>query len=338
MKTAENKSSILQLIERKLIDNTPKTDADFVNMKEADQLVSLLTSEFSHLLDLAHAVRLKYCGDGVDLESLVSAKTGGCIEDCAFCSQSIHFETDIKRHPLFKPGKILELAKASEAAGAQQYCIVVAVRGPDEPLMKRVLEAVDLIHAETNLKVDCSLGLLTEDQAQRLKDAKVNHYNHNLESAESFFPNICTTHSWQDRADTCRTVRKVGMGLCSGGIFGMGESWQQRLELAFSLRELGVEEVPLNFLDARPGTPMAQKTPLGPMDALRICAIYRLILPKIILRYGGGRELILRDLQAFGLRGGVNAMVIGNYLTTEGRQATDDLQLLKDLGMPVAQL
>lgn len=333
-----SKNSVLHRIDEKLIKSTPETEADFVNIEEARELVALPTSDFGDLLDLAHAVRLKYCGEGVDLESLVSAKTGGCIEDCAFCSQSIHFETDIKKHPLFKPGKILELAKASEEAGAQQYCIVVAVRGPDEPLMKRVLEAVDLIHDQTNLKVDCSLGLLNKDQAIRLKNAGVNHYNHNLESAQSFFPNICTTHTWQDRADTCRLVRSVGMGLCSGGIFGMGETWEQRLELAFSLRELDVEEVPLNFLDARPGTPMQQKTPLNPMDALRVCAIYRLVLPRIILRYGGGRELILRDLQAFGLRGGVNAMVIGNYLTTEGRQATDDLQLLKDLGMPVQQL
>lgn len=322
--------ALLERVEHRLLD-----DSSPIEERDASLLAEVEGEGVVDLLALAHRVRLHYCGDGVELESLISAKTGGCIEDCAFCSQALRFDTGIKRHPLFKPERIVEVAKASEAAGASQYCIVVAVRGPDEPLMRRVLEAIELIHAQTSLKVDCSLGLLDEDQARRLRDAGVHHYNHNLEGARSFFPKICTTHSWEDRAETCRLVKRTGMGLCSGGIFGMGESWAQRIELALQLRDLGVDEVPLNFLDPRPGTPLGSLTPLEPIEALKVCAIYRLILPDVVLRYGGGRELVLRDLQALGLTGGVNGLIVGNYLTTGGRAAADDVQMVRDLGMPI---
>ena len=310
-------------------------DKGLVDFETALALTELDAPRMPDLLALAHRVRLHYCGEGVEVESLISAKTGGCIEDCAFCSQSVRYQSPIDRHPLLKPDVILEGAKASEAAGATQYCIVVAVRGPDEPLMRRVLEAIDLIHAETSMKVDCSLGLLTDEQAQRLADAGVHHYNHNLEAARSFFPNIVQTHRWEERVETCKRAKRAGMGLCSGGIFGMGESWRQRVEMAFELRELGVDEVPLNFLNPRPGTPLGDRPKLGAMDALKICAIYRLVLPDVVLRYGGGRELVLRDLAALGLTGGVNAMIIGNYLTTTGIAPEDDLKLIADLGMPI---
>ena len=302
---------------------------------DALALAELSAAQVPDLLSLAHRVRVHFCGDGVELESLISAKTGGCIEDCAFCSQSVHFDSPIDRHALLKPEKILAGAKASEAAGASQYCIVVAVRGPDEPLMRIVLRAIELIHEQTALKVDCSLGLLTPEQATRLKQAGVYHYNHNLEGSRSFFPQIVTTHSWEARAETCRIVKAVGMGLCSGGIFGMGESWRQRVELAYELRELGVDEVPLNFLDPRPGTPLGDQPLLSAIDALKVTALFRLILPDVVLRYGGGREKILRDLQAMGLTGGANGLIVGNYLTTTGRSAHDDVTLVRDLGMPI---
>ena len=201
--------------------------------------------------------------------------------------------------------------------------------------MDQVLRAVNAIHAETGLDVDCSLGILTRPQAEALRDAGVHHYNHNLETSRSYFPQIVSTHTWEERAETCRLVTELGMKLCSGGILGMGETWEQRLELAYELRELGPDEIPLNFLNPRPGTPLAGRRPLEAHDALRAIAIFRLVFPDRIIRYAGGRELVLRDAQALGLVGGVNGMIVGNYLTTAGRPAAEDVRLAADLGMPV---
>ena len=306
-----------------------------ITPEEARALVELPASELPALLALAHEVRRRWWGEGVELESLISAKTGGCPEDCAFCSQSIHYDAPAQRHAFLALDEVMGAARATEASGASHFCIVVAVRGPDRRLMGQVLRAVERIRAETSLEVDCSLGILDRAQAEALRDAGVHRYNHNLETARSFFPEIVTTHSWEERADTCRLVRDVGMGLCSGGIIGMGETWEQRLELAFELRELEPDEVPLNFLNPRPGTPLAGQRPLAAQDALRAIAIFRLVFPDRIIRYAGGRELVLRDLQALGLVGGVNGMIVGNYLTTAGRPAAEDVKLVEDLGMPV---
>lgn len=306
-----------------------------IELEEARELVELPAAELPALLSLAHEVRRRWWGEGVELESLISAKTGGCPEDCAFCSQSIHFDSPAQRHAFLPLEEVMGAARATEASGASHFCIVVAVRGPDRRLMDQVLEAVAAIHAETSLDVDCSLGLLTRDQAEALRDAGVHRYNHNLEAARSFFGEIVTTHTWDERAETCRLVTDVGMSLCSGGILGMGETWEQRLEMAYQLRELGPSEIPLNFLNPRPGTPLAGRPPLEPSDALRAVAIYRLIFPDIIIRYAGGRELVLRDAQALGLVGGVNGMIVGNYLTTAGRPAAEDVRMVEDLGLPV---
>ena len=300
---------------------------------EARELVALPPEELPRLLNLAHEVRRRWWGEGVELESLISAKTGGCQEDCAFCSQSMHYDAPAQRHAFLPLDQVLAAARATEASGASAFCIVVAVRGPDQRLMDQVLRAVEAIHAETSLYVDCSLGILTRPQAEALRDAGIHHYNHNLETSRSFFPEIVTTHTWEERAETCRLVTELGIKLCSGGILGMGETWEQRLELAFELRELNPDEIPLNFLNPRPGTPLAGRTPLGAHDALRAIAIFRLVFPDRIIRYAGGRELVLRDAQALGLVGGVNGMIVGNYLTTAGRPAAEDVRLAADLGL-----
>jgi biotin synthase len=185
------------------------------------------------------------------------------------------------------------------------------------------------------MNVACSLGILTRDQAETLAAAGVHRYNHNLETARSFFPSIATTHSWDERYETCRLVQEVGMELCSGGIMGMGESWDQRIEFAFQLRELSPSEIPLNFLNPRPGTPLSGRPVLGPLEALKCIALFRLIHPTVLLRYAGGREVTLRDLQATGMLAGINALIVGNYLTTLGRSPEQDLAMLEDLGMPV---
>jgi biotin synthase len=303
--------------------------------EEARALVDLPAAELPALLELAHEVRRRFWGEGVELESLISAKTGGCPEDCAFCSQSSHYDAPAQRHPFLALDEVMRAARATEAAGATHFCIVAAVRGPDRRLMNQVLRAVERIRAETALEVDCSLGILTREQAEALRDAGIHRYNHNLETARSFFPSIVTTHSWEERVETCQLVREVGIGLCSGGILGMGETWDQRIEFAYELRALDPDEVPLNFLNPRPGTPLAGRPPLAAADALRAIAIFRLVFPGAIIRYAGGRELVLRDLQALGLVGGVNGMIVGNYLTTAGRPAAEDVRLAEDLGMPV---
>jgi biotin synthase len=306
-----------------------------ITMDEARELVELPAAELPALLSLAHEVRRRWWGEGVELESLISAKTGGCQEDCAFCSQSMHYDAPAQRHAFLPLEDVMGAARATEASGATHFCIVVAVRGPDRRLMNQVLRAVETIRRETSLQVDCSLGLLTRAQAEALRDAGVYHYNHNLEASRSFFPQIVTTHTWEERYETCQLVREVGMELCSGGILGMGETWEQRLELAFELASLEPDEIPLNFLNPRPGTPLGGRRPLQAHDALRAIAIFRLVFPDRIIRYAGGRELVLRDLQALGLVGGVNGMIVGNYLTTAGRPAAEDVRLAEDLGMPV---
>lgn len=308
-----------------------------ITVEQARALVELPDAELPALVALAHRVRLRYCGEAVEVESLISAKTGGCPEDCAFCSQAARFRSPIAVHAFLPPEQVLASAKSAEELGATQFCIVVAVRGPDERLMRQALDAVAAIRRETALDVHCSLGILTREQARALAQAGVARYNHNLETARSFFPRIVTTHTWEEREETCRLVKEEGMELCSGGIFGMGETWEQRIEFASELRELGPVEIPLNFLDPRPGTPLAHQPLLSPLEAVGICALFRLFFPRETLRYAGGREVVLRDLQALGLLAGVNGLIMGNYLTTTGRPPKEDLRMLEDLGMPRAE-
>ena len=290
------------------------------------------------MLDLAHRVRLAWCGEQVSLESILSTKTGGCPEDCAFCSQSAAFNTPVKPQPYLTRDEVVSAARDAQANGATEFCLVLAIKGPDERAMDHILEAAAAIQSETQLEVAVSAGLLTREQAQTIADAGVVRYNHNLEAAASFFPSICTTHSWEERWDTCRFVRETGMELCSGGILGMGESARQRAELALALRDLEPTEVPINFLNPRPGTPLGTAATLDPKLALHGVALFRLIIPFAMLRYAGGREVVLGDLQAAGILGGANGLIVGNYLTTLGRPTSDDIAMLRDLQVPVKAL
>jgi biotin synthase len=232
------------------------------------------------------------------------------------------------------------LAAAAETAklGASEFCIVLAVRGPDERTMQRILELVPLVQEQTGLNVAVSAGILDEQQARRLAEGGVHRYNHNLETARSHFPKVVTTHTWDERFETCDLVRRNGMELCCGVLLGMGESTAQRIELLGQLREVEPAEVPLNFLNPRPGTPFADKLIVKPLEALRWIALFRLALPSVILRYAGGREVTLRELQAMGMTSGINALIVGNYLTTLGRTPDEDLQMLDDLRMPIGAL
>ena len=290
------------------------------------------------VLQVAHEVRMAWCGPEVEVEGIVSLKTGGCPEDCHFCSQSGLFMSPVRAVWLDIPA-LVEAARQTAATGATEFCIVAAVRGPDERLMAQLADGVEAIREAVDINIAASLGMLSQAQVDQLVALGVHRYNHNLETARSFFPQVVTTHSWEERWDTLRMVRESGMEVCCGGILGLGETVEQRAEFAIQLQALDPHEVPLNFLNPRPGTPLSDQPVLDPRDALRAIAAFRLALPRTILRYAGGREITLGDLGTRdGLLGGINAVIVGNYLTTLGRSPGDDLALLDELSMPVKAL
>lgn len=290
------------------------------------------------LAALAHEVRLQWCGPEVEVEGILSVKTGGCPEDCHFCSQSSAFDTPVKATPFLDTDEVLAAARETGALGASEFCIVLAVKGPDERTLSRILELVPVINSETGMDVAVSAGILTDDQARRLAEGGVHRYNHNLETARSYFSKVVTTHTWEERLETCELVRKYDMELCCGALLGMGETVDHRIELLTQLQELDPTEVPVNFLNPRPGTPLGATPTTGPLEAIRWIAMFRLALPAVTLRYAGGREITLRELQAMGMTSGINALIVGNYLTTLGRTPTEDLQMLADLKMPIGAL
>ena len=311
-----------------------------VGLDEAGVLAVLQLSDedLPAALQLAHEVRMRWCGPEVEVEGIVSLKTGGCPEDCHFCSQSGWFTSPVRSVWLDIPS-LVEAAKQTAATGATEFCIVAAVRGPDARLMTQMRDGVAAIRAAVDIQVAASLGMLSQEQVDELVAMGVHRYNHNLETCRSYFPNVVTTHSWEERWETLRMVRESGMEVCCGGILGLGETVEQRAEFAAQLAELDPHEVPLNFLNPRPGTPLGDQPVIDGKDALRAIAAFRLAMPRTILRYAGGREITLGDLGTRdGLLGGINAVIVGNYLTTLGRPANADLELLADLKMPVKAL
>ncbi len=306
-----------------------------------DQVLTVLRlpdDRLDDLLALAHDVRMRWCGPEVEVEGIISLKTGGCPEDCHFCSQSGLFASPVRSAWLDIPS-LVEAAKQTAKSGATEFCIVAAVRGPDERLLAQVAAGIEAIRNEVDIQIACSLGMLTQEQVERLSEMGVHRYNHNLETAKSYFPEVVTTHTWDERWDTLSMVRDAGMEVCCGGILGMGETLEQRAEFAANLAELDPHEVPLNFLNPRPGTPFGDLDVLPAAEALKAVAAFRLALPRTMLRFAGGREITLGDLGAKqGILGGINAVIVGNYLTTLGRPAEADLELLDDLAMPIKAL
>jgi len=316
-----------------LIDERRQLDA-----AELAALAALGPEHVPALAALAHEVRVARRGLTVELEGILSAKTGGCPEDCSFCSQSSRFDSPVLATPFLDRDEVLRAAAETAATGATEFCIVLAVRGPDERTMRRLEELVPAVRDATGLQVAVSAGILTPDQAARLAAVGTHRYNHNLETARSFFSRIVTTHTWEERYETCLLVRRHGMELCCGALLGMGESHDARLELLDQLRAVEPAEVPLNFLNPRPGTPLADRPLVEPLEAIRWIALFRLALPEVILRYAGGREVTLRELQTLGMTAGINALIVGNYLTTLGRSPEEDLRMLEDLRMPIGAL
>ncbi len=305
-----------------------------------DEALAVLQSSDDDLLPLLHSafrIRHKFHGRDVRIHVLQNAKSGLCPEDCGFCSQSVKFPTGVDRYPLQTVEQLVEGARKAAELGAVKYCMVTSTRGPSDRDLDTICEAVRQIKASFNINVCTSLGLLKEGQAERLAEAGVTRFNHNLESSRAHFGSVCSTHSYDDRIGTVRAVKAAGMEACCGGIMGMGESLEDRVSLAFELRELQVESIPVNFLDPRPGTPMADTGRLSPQDCLRALAMFRFVNPSRDIRVAGGREVNLRQLQSLALYP-ANSIFCNGYLTTPGQGAESDMRMISDAGFRVAEL
>jgi biotin synthase len=324
----------LQQLSDRIIDGYSLTLAEALALSTIEGEENILL-----LCEAADRVRQARCGNTVDLCSIINIKSGNCSENCRFCSQSVHHPgQDSPLYDLKSREEIVQHAQAAAEAGAKRFCLVSQGRGlkynsPKSREFEEILETVREINATVGIKPCCALGELTLEQAQALREAGVTRYNHNLEASENFYPNIVTTHTWQDRVETVKNLKAAGIQACTGGIIGMGESWADRIDLALSLRELEVESVPINLLNPREGTPLGHLPKLDPFTALKAIAIFRLILPSQILRYAGGREAIMGEFQDLGLKAGINAMLIGHYLTTLGQPPEQDRAMLSSLGL-----
>ena len=301
------------------------------------EALAILQSPDEELLDVlaaAYRIRRRYFGQTVQLHFLMNAKSGLCPEDCAYCSQSKVSEADIPRYNLLSRDEILASARAACERKAGTYCIVISARGPAPQELDALGEIVPEIKRRYDLKICVSLGLLTTAQAQRLKDCGVDRVNHNLNTSGQYYGEICTTHSFEDRVDTLRAIRAVGLEICSGGIAGMGERPIDLVRMALLLRELQVESIPVNFLNPIAGTPLAGTRSLNPRICLRILAMFRFTNPDRQIRIAAGRELHLGCLQPLGLYA-ANSLFVGDYLTTAGQPAEDDLRMIEAMGFAV---
>lgn len=305
--------------------------------EEAQMLTEIKGSDLFFLFAEANRIKERFIGEKVYLCSIVNAKSGRCPENCAFCAQSVHHKTAAPLFALVDEEKMVACAREAEANGSTCYGIITSgtgITGGEE--LERICRAVRRIRKETAITPSCSLGIITAETALALKEAGVETYHHNLETARSFFPGICTTHDYEDDVGTVRIAKLAGMMVCCGGIFGLGESAGQRVELALTLRELDIDSVPLNFLNPIPGTRLEGADFINPLDCLATIAIFRFILPAKRISVCGGREKNLRDLQSWMFLAGASGTMIGNYLTTTGRPPEQDWQMLKDLGLEVA--
>ncbi|MEW6265809.1 MAG: biotin synthase BioB [Thermodesulfobacteriota bacterium] len=304
--------------------------------EEARRLLEIeRPEEIFFLLAQANLVRRLTRGDEIELCAIINAKSGRCSEDCAFCAQSAHFRVKVDAFPLLQPEAVIQAAAQAKTWGVSRFSLVISGRevtiGPELDQIAAAIEGL----AGLGLSPCASLGLLDEKAANVLKNAGLRTYHHNLETAPSFFPRICSTHTMADRLRTARLAKTAGFRLCCGGIIGLGESRDERVELAFTLRGLEPDSVPLNFLNPIPGTPLEAVPPLSPLEILKTIAVFRLVMPRTDLRTCGGREKNLRGLQALMFLAGANATMTGNYLTTSGRGPQEDVRDILDLGLKI---
>jgi biotin synthase len=306
-----------------------------ISRAEALAVLSVPEEELLDLVSACYRVRRHFHGKRVKLNMLINAKSGLCAEDCGYCSQSIVAQSGVDRYPLQSKEVLLEGARQALAVNAHTYCIVISGRRPTPRELDHVVEAVQAIKEQYPLRICCCLGLLSDAEAQRLKDAGVERINHNLNASEDYYRDICTTHTYQDRVETVEAVKRAGVSSCSGGILGMGESDAQIVDLAFALRAMDVDSIPLNFLIPIAGTPLGGVEYLTPQKCLAILCVFRLVNPSKEIRIAGGREYHLRSLQPLGLYV-ADSIFIGDYLTTRGELPERDLQMLEDTGFEPA--
>ncbi|RMG72753.1 MAG: biotin synthase BioB [Nitrospirae bacterium] len=298
---------------------------------EEEILEFVVNAPLHRLFFVASELRERTRGRFIDLCSIVNAKSGRCAEDCKYCAQSVHYRTDVKSYGLLEVEQILEAAQKAKAEGARRFCVVTSGKKPSFDELKKIASAIAEIKG-LGLLPCATLGLLNREELELLKDAGLNRYHHNLETAESYFPVVCSTHSYEEKLRTIEAVKAVGLSLCSGGIFGLGESWKQRLEMAMELKRIGPDSVPVNFLIPIKGTPFGELKRLEPEEALRIVALLRIVLPDRQIRICGGRAQVLGRFSQMALMAGADGLLIGNYLTQQGISAQDDLAMLRSLG------
>jgi len=311
------------------------TRGDSLSQEEALMLARQDVDLLS-LMWAARSVREHFSGRKVFFCSIINAKSGRCPGDCIFCSQSARHRAEIAVYPMMGKSELLEAIERAAGCGAERVGIVTSgISAPKGKELDVLLECVREATTERNIKICCSLGQVDERLAGLLKEAGVTRYHHNLESSAGFYNKISKTIRYEDKVATVRAAKSVGLETCCGGIFGLGETWEDRVELAMAIRELGVDSVPLNFLRPMKGTPAGDLQPLSPREALRIVALFRLMLPDKTIKVCGGREFVLRDMQSWMYYAGANGAILGNYLTTAGRPPEEDLKMVEDLGLEV---
>lgn len=305
-----------------------------ISAEEALALITVEGTDIPLLAAYANKIRERFAGQTVDMCGIISARSGMCSEDCKFCSQSVHHQTNAPVYPLLEPETILAAAKQAEAQGAKRASIVTSGKGMDnDPQFPAIITAIQAIHRETSLKICANLGTITPDQAKQLAAAGVKRYAHNIETSSRFYPEICTTHPFEERLATIKAAKAADLELCTGGIMGLGETWEDRVEMALTLRDIGVHSVPINILNPIKGTALEGVVPPTPLDCIKTFAIFRFILPAAVIRPAGGREINMRDMQGALMLAGANGLIIGNYLTFTGRNTPADFTMVEDAGL-----
>lgn len=305
-----------------------------INYEEALQLTNVINEDIPLLSAFANKIRLQFSGKSVDMCGVVNARSGMCSEDCKFCAQSVYHNTEAPIYKLLNIEQIITAAQKAEEQGAKRISIVTSGKGMDnDPDFQKILESIQAIMDKTNLEVCANLGTLTLHQAHMLAAIGIKRYAHNIETSENFYPSVCTTHSYKERVSTIKAAKAAGMDLCTGGIIGMGESWRDRIDFAFALRELDAASIPINILNPIKGTALENIIPLSPLEIIKTFSIFRFIFPDKIIRPAGGREINLRDMQGHLMLSGANGLIIGNYLTFTGRNAVADFQMVQDAGL-----
>lgn len=305
-----------------------------ITFNEAKELIEIDhindTESMETLIECANEIRKTFTGNSMDLCTIMNVKNGNCSEDCKYCAQSSHYKTPIIPYSFLNEQEIIDKAKEVEKKGAHKFSMVSSGKGPSDKDIEKICSIYEKLQKETNISLCGSFGILKEGQAEKLRDSGIRMYHHNLESSREFYGSLCTTHTFEDRVNTIKLVQKAGLKVCSGGILGMGETTIDRLNLAFELRNLNVDSVPINILTKIPGTPYENNEPLHKMEIIKTIAIFRFILPKAQIRYAGGR-MQLEDLQELGLKAGVNAMLTGDFLTTTGSNMAKDKELAEKM-------